>query len=134
MPNNLRTVFCDDIRREDSGKLILVGVYMDDLVPSSVPSTFPLSLWLTFKSEEYDTGKLSIILNLPGGNQIKLDGTMDELPTDSNVHFIFGGVPIEIKESGHISVQLKFGEEEPVEAGSLIVKSPRQASEAAPHN
>lgn len=124
MPSKIHTVFCDDIRREDNGKMILIGVYMDDLVPSSIPLTFPLSLWVTFKSEEADAGKLSIILTLPGGKHVKMHADMEEMPAGSNVSFIFGGVPVEIREPGMITVQLQFADDEPIDAGSLIVTPP----------
>ena len=48
------TVFCDEIRREDNGKPILIGVYTDDLVPGTLPALFPLSVWK--KAEGKDAG------------------------------------------------------------------------------
>lgn len=36
-------LLCDDIRREDNGKMILIGVYGRNLVPSSFPATFVIS-------------------------------------------------------------------------------------------
>lgn len=38
MPINVSTVICDDARREDSGKMILIGVYNDTII-------FPQSEW-----------------------------------------------------------------------------------------
>src|SRR3972149_4961344 len=35
------TLICDDIRREDSGKLILVGVYTPDIVTTQIPFVLP---------------------------------------------------------------------------------------------
>lgn len=114
--------------------MMLIGVYMDDLVPSALPLTFPLSLWLTFKSEETDAGKMSTILALPGGGQVKLDGEMGRIPPDTHVSLVFAGMPVEIKEPGQITVQLQFGNDEPVDAGSLIVRPPGQKPEATPPN
>ena len=37
MPKVNNIVICDDVRREDNGKHILVGVYGADIVPGALP-------------------------------------------------------------------------------------------------
>ena len=39
-------LLCDDIRREDNGKAILIGVYSGDIVVPQFPAVLRLSLWL----------------------------------------------------------------------------------------
>ncbi len=43
---------CDDVRREDSGKLILIGVYARDIRLTSVPATLVLSLVVNVMAPE----------------------------------------------------------------------------------
>ncbi len=37
-------IFCDDIRTENNGKLILIGVYGDSLIPAALPQALGLSV------------------------------------------------------------------------------------------
>ena len=124
MPIEARTVFCDDIRREDSGKMILIGVYAEDLIPGTIPSTFPLSFWIVVNGGKIDKGKLTISILQPGGNEFKLDGQIGEVPADANTSLVFTGLPMQISEPGLIKVQLTFDNNKPIEAGSLIVRPP----------
>lgn len=40
-PRCLFTLVCDDVRREDTGKLLFVGVYLPDILVPHVPFVFP---------------------------------------------------------------------------------------------
>jgi hypothetical protein len=43
---------CDDFRREDNGKFILVGLYLPDMVVTQIPFTMPtLSFFLNLESD-----------------------------------------------------------------------------------
>ena len=47
IPLEFREVLvCDDIRREDNGKAILIGVYYGDIVVSQFPISMRLNYWL----------------------------------------------------------------------------------------
>jgi hypothetical protein len=41
-------IVCDDIRREISGKDILIGVYSGEIVLSSIPFSLNLAIWLEY--------------------------------------------------------------------------------------
>jgi hypothetical protein len=40
------TIVCDDVRREDNGKLILLGVYADKMIVAQFPITLPTLTFL----------------------------------------------------------------------------------------
>jgi len=42
---------CDEVRREDNGKLILIGVYSSNLVVRELPAALVLSLVVNLKSQ-----------------------------------------------------------------------------------
>lgn len=47
------TIFCDDIRHESSGKLIIVGMYGPELTVPSLPTSLPdMRLMVTFSTPE----------------------------------------------------------------------------------
>lgn len=45
-------IICDDIRKEDTGKLILIGVYSRDIRVAAFPATLVLSLCVGIESDE----------------------------------------------------------------------------------
>ncbi len=46
MPVTATVLFCDDIRFEMSGKMLFVGVYLDDLVPVVLHLVIQLAIWV----------------------------------------------------------------------------------------
>jgi hypothetical protein len=45
----LQTVICDDIRREDNGKFMLIGVFADTIFMNILPAEIALSSWMMFE-------------------------------------------------------------------------------------
>ena len=73
-----RTVFCDDIRIEENGKEILVGVYMVDLVPDTLPARFPLSIWINATGFESGKHPFAIKIAFPGvAEEFKMNTEID---------------------------------------------------------
>jgi len=57
-------VFCDDIRREDNGKELLIGVYSGDIVFPHFPGRVNLCIWLPWigKTKPEETTKFKLRL------------------------------------------------------------------------
>lgn len=51
-------IVCDDLRREDNGKLIIIGVYAKDIQVQKFPAILPLQFVLAIRS--YKKGSISI--------------------------------------------------------------------------
>lgn len=121
MPIEARTVFCDDIRREDNGKAILIGVYTDDLVASSLPMTLPLSLWIDIRGLQAGEHDLSVHLQLPAGAEITSpSGQIVVNDGQKPVTIMLSGIPANLQEAGFITVKLMISGQE-VSAGRLEV-------------
>lgn len=45
-------IVCDDVRREQTGKDILIGVYSGSIVITTFPFQLPLALWIEFLPNE----------------------------------------------------------------------------------
>jgi hypothetical protein len=57
------TIICDDVRREDNGKLIILGMYMGTIVLQQLPATLPtLTILSLFESDRPESWswKLSV--------------------------------------------------------------------------
>lgn len=44
----INVIVCDDVRREDNGKLVLIGIYLEDLLFSKYPGGGILTVWTQF--------------------------------------------------------------------------------------
>ena len=64
-------IVCDDIRREISGKDILIGVYGSDVAVASFPAPLSLAFWMQFDSPETTTSPINIEFQLMGENDVK---------------------------------------------------------------
>jgi hypothetical protein len=115
------TVFCDDIRKEESGKDILIGVYGSDLVVDKLPATIPLSLWINIRGVKEGLFRAKITVSNGDSNQQTIIEAGGEI---SNGHlpaiFSFGQIPVHLSASGPLVVNLMFDEEE-VDAGQLMI-------------
>jgi hypothetical protein len=64
-------VVCDDIRREISGKDILIGVYGSGINVASFPSPLALAFWMQFDSSDATPSPIMIEFQLVGENDTK---------------------------------------------------------------
>lgn len=65
-------VICDDIRREDNGKQILIGVYSGNIVVEKFPANLVLSAWLQCTASE--TGDIPLNLRIVNGEKEAVAG------------------------------------------------------------
>lgn len=64
----LNVIFCDDVRREVTGKDILIGVYSADIVLPTVPVLFGVSLWIQFLTGGDGVVSAKLRITDPAGN------------------------------------------------------------------
>jgi hypothetical protein len=70
-------LICDDIRREITGKDILIGVYAGDIIVPQVPFSIPLTLWFELSPEKTGPHKVSVRLSYAGEEVFKLEAGID---------------------------------------------------------
>jgi hypothetical protein len=138
------TVFCDDIRREISDKITLVGVYTGDLqLQADTPATLTsLSMLINyFERPGESTEAVKICVFVPGDNPEKPRVNFDLPPDfreidhqDKDTDDPINGVSLqitlvgfEVPEVGHIRVRAFRGQDE-IRIGSLRILS-KPASE-----
>jgi hypothetical protein len=63
-------VLCDAVRREDNGKLLLIGVYSDVIMVPRLPLTIQLTLAIEARVMQAGAFKFSIDVTDPLGNHI----------------------------------------------------------------
>jgi hypothetical protein len=125
----LHVVFCDDIRREDNGKEILIGVYSGNVVIPQLPSPVVLATWMAFERAEVAAeGKIPIEFRMldVSGNRPMGYGTMDLnlVPNESARTGALGfrGLSMMLTHPGSYAFQLKQYDEPWETIGTLTVE------------
>lgn len=126
-------IFCDDLRQEVNGKLIAVGIYPDDLVPSILPQTVPISVWGRIQGLEPGQHELHVSIGANGANKSEFSISLQVQEGQRTAHIYVVGFPIEISAPGCIFFTLTgdgFGTlsdelrvREPLEKSSPAVQS-----------
>jgi hypothetical protein len=70
-------VMCDDIRRELTGKDILIGVYSGPMVVASFPAQVSSAFWLDVKPIEVGSAELEFRISLTGKEPAELKIAID---------------------------------------------------------
>ena len=60
----IHAVFCDDIRREVTGKEILIGVYSGNMLVPRLPAPIVLSIWVPFSRTAESVGEIPMEFRL----------------------------------------------------------------------
>jgi hypothetical protein len=121
----IAALVCDDVRKEDNGKEILIGVYTGGIVVPAMPAALILSLWLFL--EPKGSGELPIemqLLNDEGTQLIHaralgvVQDTNAELTAaladadDDRSSLAFARFPVKFEKEGRLRFQVKVGNDD----------------------
>lgn len=128
----INAVFCEDIRREDNGKDMLLGVYSGDIVVARCPTRVGMSLWLQYVSAPSVKGETGIDLRL------RFDGH-DEPVSQIGLPFMeegettlaLRGMPVTINGSGVLLLEHRLPGKDWAEIARKRVTCPDPATEAS---
>ena len=73
-PSTYSVVLCEDIRTEDNGKLLFIGVYPSRVLVNHFPANLRFSFWISGKTcEEENKAQLEVsVINLDSSEEIKV--------------------------------------------------------------
>ena len=118
----IAAIICDDVRREDNGKAILIGVYPTDVVVEKLPSNANFALWACVKVDRigavpfefrYVGTKGTVVSEVRGEAQIAdLTAVQFQLPR----------MPVLLEGEGQLKVEMKIGDMNWMQIHSLEVK------------
>lgn len=124
--------FCDDIRFENNGKAIIVGLYSEDLIPGFLPQVLPLSFWVRLTGLPSGKTELSMKIGTNDKVQQTASVTLEVQASDRPANLYFVGAPIALEESGEIFLELSGFPDGSVFRDTLTVRSPSAAHDAPP--
>lgn len=140
------TIFCDDIRYEQSGKVSYIGVYQGDMIfvqplPSTIPK-FGFSVLFAQKKDLFDPN-LRLKIFLPGDpeDQPSIEADLpppDAMPVSADpnpslitMRALFIVTPLLIKQEGRIRVRI-VRQGITYRAGALYVRSAPEQPTSSP--
>ena len=106
-------ILCDDVRKEDNGKILLIGVYSSDILVRQFPFKKNLCLWLHGPAErgEYKIQvRVSVTAedNSEARQEVKQEIEVEFQPKENaEISISLLGVPLAIQEQGHVIIDVK---------------------------
>lgn len=112
IPDNVLSLVCDDIRREDNGKVMLIGVYVGEILVPAFPTELRLSVWSQWKSPSASAEPLVLDLKveLEGEKPLQAKGTVNgPLDEGDDVFLTVFGVPVKATKPTTLKLSAKIG-------------------------
>jgi hypothetical protein len=101
-------LLCDDIRREDNQKLILIGVYDADVRVAKIPTSLPIQLVLGIDvKEQLESAQLEVMVSLDDETLLTGKGKIG-LPSAGKAMLPLPPMRLNIGHSGVLKFQVKF--------------------------
>lgn len=102
-------IICDDVRKENTGKDILIGVYSGAVNVQAYPTAFRAAFWIEMEPEGTGRVQCEFSIATPSGNPpLKVGFDLDVVETGTAV-FVMGGVPLTLERDGDIVISAKIG-------------------------
>ena len=99
-------LLCDDVRREDNGKLIIIGMYGGDIALPMLPSSIFASLVAAFDASEKQSEKINLTVTLNAKPMVAGDISV-EIAGAGLAHIILPSIPLNFDKEGTMVVTLK---------------------------
>ncbi|SRR6266851_1506864 len=96
-------IICDDVRREQNGKDILIGVYSSDIVVPSLPFGLNLALWFEYKAPVIGQNTIFVQISYNGQPRGKFHATVEV--TVQNVGMAFPPFPLNSDSAGDLVIE-----------------------------
>ncbi len=102
---------CDDIRQETSGKIIVIGIYVGDIILFKFPSKLSLSFLLLGTADSLEVS-LEVKIEVPSSEKEKTKTytqVIDNTRSKDDKEFIIAlvGAPITIGGTGNMSIKIR---------------------------
>lgn len=101
-------LICDDLRREDNGKLIYIGVYpVNEIVIGNAPMILPKLVVSTKWKTDKNVMKYEFTVSAPDGNVIAgAKGELPQVDQERKLAFVqFVISPFKIEEAGEYKIE-----------------------------
>jgi hypothetical protein len=118
-------LLCDDVRMENNGKQIFIGVYSDDIVLNTFPVDLLLNAVVKFKANEVKSH--DVVVSAFADKERIMEGKARFTLEKVGSAFAALPIPIMIRKPCTLTIKLKIG---PERANTLLKMQVREASPA----
>lgn len=97
---------CDDVRREENGKEMLIGLYNGAMSIAVLPQDIPVSMWLSVRYE--GSGVVTKEMRVIARKGTVLAQTELPIPLQDNARpgsIVIKGIPLKLREPGSLIFQ-----------------------------
>ena len=100
-------IVCDEVRIENTGKYIIIGVYSSNIVAPAFPAELLLSIWSQFYVNR--NGDMDVELRVLANNKEITRGTGKFKITNYKeiVTSVFNGIPLQVQGEGMLKFQIR---------------------------
>ena len=122
----IKTLICDDVRREVGGKLSLMGIYSKDMIVNNVPAILPIIyLVIMFEDIKEPFNELFLTVITPKSAPLQLNyPASPDTDRGKNFNLVMGVSPFRINGKGPARFELRFSKEEKARiVHRLIIKT-----------
>lgn len=103
-------ILCDQVRKEDNGKLLFIGIYTSDIKVPLFPGLVPLTLVLAFSGARIGRDKVELTAYLNG--KMLVSGTTEiDIVSDKRSFAVFPNIPFNLREKGILEIIVEMGGE-----------------------
>lgn len=116
---------CDQVRVENNGKFLLIGVYTNTILLSQFPSHFGLNIWLLVEPDAVGSRPFAFRAKMAksGAQIFEMDGGIEVITVDEWIPMAFGAEVLLI-EPDDIVIEGRFGtDEEWIKLRTMHVRS-----------
>jgi Family of unknown function (DUF6941) len=101
-------ILCDQVRKEDNGKLLFIGVYTADITVPHFPANTVLALAVSITPSQVGREKFDLVVSLNG--QLLVSGSSEFDVADVKPSFLaFQNIPVQLSAPGHLEFKVSCG-------------------------
>ncbi len=102
-------IVCDDVRREDNGKLIIIGLYGSDITLSSYPANLRLSILVAVRSKTEHQTLVKMRIMRDGERMSELKEKIElSVPAEDITVFSLSGITVSAEKDAILDFQIRF--------------------------
>jgi hypothetical protein len=125
---NIKSILCDDVRRETGNKISLMGIYSKDFIVNKIPAILPLiNLVIMFESMKVKFKEVHIKLISPKADPIVIKyPAPKDIIIGKDLNIIIGISPFKINGEGLARFEIALLEhEKPIIIHEFLIKTPK---------
>ncbi len=123
-----RAIFCDDIRQEHNGKVILIGIYQGALATPSFPLSVLIATYVDVRGLDEGTHRTKIVAEYVANGEVVQLATLesDVEVTDGDLPTILqgSGMNLSVEQPGVLNIWLSVDGDRPRIIDTLKVFTP----------